>query len=128
MSMKIQEVEEILTRMKTFQEIYQILVIQTLRFVLQPVAVILFSQLSLKDHAINRTVVNVFIVFCFICCVGILVEAAYTIACYAQGEISVEKLVGDLIVDQIYFVLVWVVVLTCHCYFDAKFCEHSKMC
>ena len=79
------------------------------------------SQLNLKSHAINRAVLNVFMVFCFICCVGILDEAAYSIACYAQGEISVGNLVGDLIADLIYFVLVWVIVLTCHCYFDAKF-------
>ena len=79
------------------------------------------SQLNLKRHAINRAVLNVFMVFCFICCVGILDEAAYSIACYAQEEISVGNLVGDLIADLIYFVLVLVIVLTCHCYFDAKF-------
>ena len=80
-----------------------------------------FSQLNLKSHAVNRAVLNVFMVFCFICCVGILDETAYSIACYAQGEISVGMLVGDLFADLIYFVLVWVIVLTCPCYFDAKF-------
>ena len=52
----------------------------------------LSQQLNLKSHAINRAVLNVFMVFCFICCVGILDEAAYSIACYgARRNISGES-------------------------------------
>ena len=84
-------------------------------------------QLILKLHATNRAVINVFIIFCVICCIGILDETAYTLVCYAQGDLSLlQDFVESLIADLIYFVLVCAVIAFGNCYYNARFVRTSQ--
>ena len=84
------------------------------------------SSARFKIHELSRAVVNVFTVFCVICCIGILNDTAITLSCYVQGKVSVVTFVPKIIWLLLYFIFNSVMIVFVECYYDARFVRTFK--
>ena len=81
------------------------------------------SPIHSHTHATNRAVVNVFIVFTFICCVGIVNEIICGFAYYTQERRSLTEVVYSTINDFILLLFSSVLIVFIDCYHDARFVQ-----
>ena len=81
------------------------------------------SQESCKEKSKNRALINVFSIFCFVCCTGLFIEIVRNFICYAHGDYSTTTIIAYSVTNFVIICTLPTVLSFVNAYTDAVFVD-----